>query len=134
LSPSLAISPRMLRHKLMVRGAKDALLKTVIERLCADAPGVVLTPCCVFARHGQHIARRLPAATVVASDIVSTWQRLFQGYSTLRLRRPPSNFRFDVQSVYDIEPARAPLAVVFFGGCGSMTDAAFRLAVGSHAR
>src|SRR5678816_2428767 len=31
LSPSLAISPRMLRHKLMVRGAKDALLKTVIE-------------------------------------------------------------------------------------------------------
>lgn len=134
LSPSLAISPRMLRHKLMVRGAKDALLKTVIERLCADAPGVVLNPCCVFARHGQHIARRLPAATVVASDIVSTWQRLFQVYSTLRLRRPPSNFRFDVQSVYDIEPARAPLAVVFFGGCGSMTDAAFRLAVGSHAR
>jgi len=134
LSSSVAISPQLLSHKLIVRGAKDTLLKAAIERLCADTPGVVLNPCCVFTRPAQHIARRLPAARVVASDIVPTWHRLFQLYSALRLQSPPPNFRFQVESVYGIEPADMPLAVVFFGACGSMTDAAFRLAIGSNSR
>lgn len=134
LSQMMAISPARARHKLLVRGAKDARLKAALERLCGDLPGAVVNPCCVFTRHAQDIARRLPAAFVSATDITPTWRRLFRAYTTLRLRKEPSNFRFHVQSVYDIAPPVAPLAVVFLGACGSMTDAAFRLAIRSGAR
>lgn len=142
LSAGLAVLPmqsrldlpaKMKQRQIRVRGVKDSLLKNIIVTLCDGASETILNPCCVFARHSLDLARRLPSIQVVASDIDSRWQRMYRLLDRARLRREPSNFCFQVQSVYEPHAPGSPLAVCFFGACGSMTDAAFRLAIGSGA-
>jgi hypothetical protein len=86
----------------------------------------------VFARHARDVARRLPKAEVLATDIDAKWNRLFRFWAAASLRREPRNFSFRRESLYESQ-ARDLMAVCFFGGCGSLTDAALRLAVSSGA-
>jgi hypothetical protein len=130
---SLQLSPGHLRRKILVRGRKDALLEDIVETLCKGKRGQILNPCCVFARQAREIATRLPLAEVLASDVDPTWERLFRGFAWVTLRRCPTNFRFYVESIYQPSVFHRPLAVCFFGGCGSLTDAALKLAVCSQA-
>ena len=129
LQAELEVSKSDLRHKVLVRRVKDALLKNIIERLCDGREGLIVNPCCVFARHARDIASRLPMTTVAASDIDSTWQSLYGLLTAATLQREPANFSFHIDSIYKLHIPRTPLAVCFFGGCGSLTDAALRLAV-----
>lgn len=133
LYSNLQLSPRLLGHKILARGAKDALLKTVIETLCRGCSGWILNPCCVFARHAREIAERLPMADIVATDIDPRWERLFRFFRAARFKRDSANFNFRVENAYEARAPASALAICFFGACGSLTDAALRLAINSQA-
>ncbi len=66
---------------------------------------------------------------MVASDVDPTWQRMYRLLTAATLQREPLNFSFHIESVYQLHIPQTPLAVCFFGGCGSLTDAALRIAV-----
>ena len=134
LSSELEISNRDLSHKILVRGVKDSRLKGILEKLCAGTGGVIANPCCVFARHARDLACRLPMARVEATDVDPTWERIYRFLMAATRRTSPDNFSFRTESVYRSQLAPMPLAVCFFGGCGSLTDAALRLAVQAKAR
>lgn len=133
LYSALHLPRRLLKHKILVRGVKDALLKRIIGRLCRGRVGWILNPCCVFARHARDIAVRLPMAEVLATDIDPRWKQISEVLAAATFQRKPGNFHFRVESVYETPVLHNPLAVCFFGGCGSLTDAGLKLAVTSKA-
>jgi len=129
LSGQLALSPRQLRHPVLAREEKDIRLKRVIRQLVGSTPSRVDNPCSVFGRHARDLARSLPAATVSASDLDPTWDRLYGSWQGLRQRSEPPNYSFRVQSVYDATGEASPDVVAVFGACGSLADGALERAV-----
>lgn len=133
-SAELALSARHLRHPVLVREEKDIRLKRVIRQLVGSAPSRVDNPCSVFGRHARDLARSLPAATVRASDLDPTWDRLYGSWQSLRHRSEPPNYDFRTQSVYDAASEESPDVVTVFGACGSLADGALERAVRLAAR
>lgn len=121
-SRQLALSRQHFRHPVLVRVEKDARLKRVIRQVIGSAPSHVDNPCSVFGRHARELARSLPAATVRASDLDPTWERLFSSWQRLRHCPDPPNYSFRVQSVYDSTEESMPDLVAVFGACGSLAD------------
>jgi len=91
--------------------------------------GPIVNPVAYFGTHARNIARMLPDLEVVASDIDATWNRW---YSTLfRITHGTQrNYTFSRESVFSPTHGLRPRAVVFFGACGGLTDAALDYAVG----
>ena len=115
------------------RGKRDAHLIDVLVRLLArrdEAETIIVNPACVFGRHACRIASRLPWARVFGTDIDPRWDRL---YRLWRGRRLPSNYRFVQDDVFHPRLDVRPTAVVFFGACGEVSDAAMDYAVNAGA-
>ncbi len=115
------------------RGVRDAYLKTIIARLLEaerdDLPDrTVVNPACVVGRHARDLARRLRDFRVIATDIFpwSNWL-----YERVKLRRSPGNYEFRQDDIFEPRVEAAPTAVVFFGACGSLSDAAMDYAIES---
>lgn len=115
------------------RGVRDAYLKTIIVRLLEakrdNLPNrTVVNPACVFGRHARDLARRLRDFNVIATDIFpgSNWL-----YEQVTLRRSPGNYEFQQDDIFEPKVQAAPAAVVFFGACGSLSDAAMDYAIKS---
>jgi hypothetical protein len=116
------------------RGVRDAYLKTIIVRLLeAEREHLrnrtVVNPVCVTGRHARDLAGRLRDFKVIATDIFpwSNWL-----YERVRLRRGPNNYEFQQDDIFEPKAEAAPAAVVFFGACGSLSDAAMDYAIQSH--
>jgi hypothetical protein len=133
LYSALHLPRRLLKRRFLVRRAKDALLKRIIGTLCRGKAGWILNPCCVFARHARDIAASLPMAEILATDIDSRWERISEVLTAATFQHKPRNFHFRAESVYEATVLRDTLAVCFFGGCGSLTDAGLKLAIASRA-
>lgn len=115
------------------RGVRDKYLKKIIVRLLAsDVPDggdrTIVNPVCVFGRHARDLARRLDGVTVIATDIEPMFNRL---YTFLVRRKTPSNYRFTQDDIFnpELKLRATPTAVVFFGACGSISDAAIDYAI-----
>ena len=115
------------------RGVRDAYLKTIIVKLLEaerdNLPNrTVVNPACVFGRHARDMARRLRDFKVIATDIFpgSNWL-----YEQVILRRSPGNYEFRQDDIFEPKVQAAPAAVVFFGACGSLSDAAMDYAIRS---
>jgi len=111
------------------RGRRDAYLIDIIVRLLADRGSVATTivnPACVFGRHACRLAARLPEARVIGTDIDPRWDRLYRMW---RCGRLPANYRFVPDDVFRPRLGVQPTAVVFFGACGAVSDAAMDYAV-----
>jgi hypothetical protein len=115
------------------RGRRDAHLKDIIVQLLADRAGdtTVVNPACVFGRHACHLAARLPRLKVIGTDIDPRWFRM---YRVRRLGRLPRNFTFVKDNIFAPRLEVRPAAVVFFGACGAVSDAALDYAIASGAR
>jgi hypothetical protein len=130
LNPALELPERWIRKQVRVRGAKDTRMKAILRELSANAgPVTIVNHCCVFTRHARELARELNDASVVAADIDPTWQWLYALYERILLRKPPTNFRFVKESVYESALDCSPHAVCVFGACGSLLDASIDLAI-----
>ena len=115
------------------RGRRDEYLKNIIVRILADpAAGdiVVVNPACVFGRHARDLAARMTRATVVGTDIEPGWNRL---YRLARILPFPDNYSFVKDNVFASSLTVRPIAVVFFGACGAVSDGAFDYAIDSGA-
>jgi hypothetical protein len=117
----------------LFRNHRDAHLKDIIVQSLAGRRGetILVNPACVFGRHACHLAARLPEVKVIATDI---YPRSFQVYRALRLGRLPENFTFVEDNIFSPHLDAQPTAVVFFGACGSLSDAALDYAVTSGAK
>jgi hypothetical protein len=115
------------------RGVRDAYLKTIIVRLLdAERDNLpdktVVNPACVFGRHARDLAGRLRDFKVIAMDIFpwSNWL-----YEQVTLRRSPGNYEFHQDDIFEPKVHARPAVVVFFGACGSLSDAAMDYAIKS---
>jgi hypothetical protein len=116
------------------RKRRDAYLIDVIVRMLAGRGGVetaVVNAACVFGWQACLLATRLPEARVIAADIDPRWDRL---YRLWRGRRLPPNHCFVQDDVFSLRLGVRPTAVVFFGACGAVSDAAIDYAVNTGAR
>lgn len=116
------------------RGIRDRYLKTWIHRTLADAGTegrTLVNPVCVFGRHARDLAEALPDYQVWGTDIFSGCNRFYQ---LVCRRRTPGNYRFLRDSIFTPQLTAKPTAVVFFGACGSLSDAALDYAIQRQAR
>ncbi|MGD1019434.1 MAG: hypothetical protein ABSA12_08955 [Verrucomicrobiia bacterium] len=115
------------------RGRRDAFLKNLIVQLLADRGSTettVVNPACVFGRHACDLASRLPRVRVIGTDIDPRWNRM---YRLVRGRRIPDNCSFVTDDIFAPHVDVQPTAVVFFGACGAVSDAAMDYAIDSRA-
>jgi len=115
------------------RKHRDAHLKDIIVQSQAHRGGemAIVNPACVFGRHACHLAARLPHVKVIGTDI---YPRSFQMYRVLRLGSLPGNFTFVKDNIFTPRLDVHPTAVVFFGACGALSDAALDYAIASGAK
>jgi hypothetical protein len=115
------------------RKHRDAHLKDIIVRLLADlcSETTVLNVACVYGMHACDLAMRLPQVKVIGTDIDPNWHRV---YRFLKLGRLPRNFTFVRDDIFATQLDLQPIAVVFFGACGSVSDGAIDYAISSGAK
>ena len=114
---------------LNLRGKRDAHLKNIVVRLVtaeADQRKLIVNLACVAGRHARDLASRLSPFKVIGTDIDGRWDWL---YHRALLGRAPGNYEFMKDNVFEPKLDVTPTAVVFFGACGSVSDAAMDYAV-----
>ena len=112
------------------RGWQDDYLKGIIVRLLERSDGgLIVNPVCVWGRHARDLAKRLPGWKVLATDINPRYDRLYNRWTW---NRTPDNYEFKKDDIFNPKVQGEPSAVVSFGACGSLSDAAMDYAIGSH--
>ena len=113
-------------------GWRDEYLKGIIVKLLKGSDGegqVIVNPACVWGRHARDLARRLAGYRVIGTDIDPRFERF---YRLLPRRRTPDNYEFIEDDIFNPKVEAKPMAVVFFGACASLSDAAMDYAIGLH--
>ncbi len=120
----------------MRRGLRDEYLKEIIVQTLGSEGGdfegaTIVNPACVFGRHGRDVARSLSTLKVIATDIDPRSNWIYEHFVP---QRTPANYKFKRDNIFEPTVEAEPVAVVFFGACGSLSDAAMDYAVQSGAR
>jgi len=127
--------PHASARGIMRRGRRDSYLRSLLPQLLQDdpaaLPSLVVNPACVFGRHARQLAARWRYGRVVATDINPWFNHV---YGRLPWVWTPSNYAFERDDLFHPKPELSPSAVVFFGACGSLTDAAMDYAIQREAR
>lgn len=115
----------------MRRGVRDEFLKQILVRLMGEYEAtphdrIVVNPACFIGRHTRDLARRLEDCQVLGTDIFppSNWI-----YQHLLRNRNPQNYSFVKDNIFAPKLTVHPTAVVFFGACGSVSDAIMDYAI-----
>ncbi len=110
------------------RGLRDEYLKDIITRYLNkySDTGTVVNPICVGGRHARDLARRLAGFQIIATDINAQFERF---YGRLPWIKTPPNYVFQRDDIFNPLVQTTPTAVVFFGACGALSDAAMDYAV-----
>ncbi len=119
---------------LAFRSKRDDHLKNIIVRTLAAHPDkrkTIVNPVCVLGRHARELASRLPDFKVIATDIDPRGDWLCH---RVLLRRNPDNFEFARDDIFNPRIDVTPTAVIFFGACGALSDAAMDYAVNHASR
>jgi len=111
-------------------GQRDEYLKGIIVKLLEGSRGgLIVNPVCVWGRHSRDLARRLAGFKVIGTDINPRFDWF---YNRLPNCRTPSNYEFQKDDIFNPKGQVALAAVVFFGACASLSDAAMDYAIESH--
>ena len=113
--------------RLLIRGPRDAYLRDIITSCAqlADQPKrLIINHAAVVGRHAKILARALPRFEVLATDIESTPPAIYNLFS-----KTPKNYQFLVENIFKPNLNRRPSIVVFFGACGSLTDASMQYTI-----
>jgi hypothetical protein len=116
------------------RGVRDKYLKNIIVKLleAEDQTGAnktIVNPACVAGRHARDLARRLKNYKVLGTDILPVPNWL---YGKILFGGTPANYQFRQENIFEPNAERTPAAVVFFGACGSLSDAVMDYAIESN--
>lgn len=106
------------------RGPRNThLKKIIIQYLTSDEQTfenkVVVNPACFLGRRARWLASRLKSFKIIATDINPRYNSFWKHFC-----KTPANFEFQKDSIFNPMLKAKPAAVVFFGACGSVTDAA----------
>jgi hypothetical protein len=111
----------------LMKGRRDAYLRDIIIS-CAqmeDQPNrLIVNLAAVYGGNARLLARALPQSEVLATDIEPRGDAVFSVFS-----KTLNNYRFLPENVYQPNLDRRPYIVVFFGACGSLTDASMQYAI-----
>ena len=113
------------------RGRRDAYLRNLIVTYVPrheTGTRLIVNPATVTGVQARRLAHELPAYEVVATDIDPRWNRVYR-FTCFWEFRNLRNFRFVRENIFEPDLARHPAAVVFFGACGSVTDACMDYAI-----
>ncbi len=112
------------------RVRQDEYLKGIIVSLLeGNQGGMILNPVCVWGRHARDLARRLGSFSVIGTDIRDGWDWL---YGHIPWKKTPANYTFIRDDIFNPRVQGKPAAVVFFGACASLSDAAMDYVIESH--
>jgi hypothetical protein len=116
------------------RGVRDRYLKQILVRLMSEYANtshdkIIVNPACFIGRHTRDLARRLNGFQIFGTDIFSPSNWIYQ---QLSWNRDPQNYTFVKDNIFDPKLTARPAAVVFFGACGSVSDAAIDYAIRSN--
>ena len=124
--PKCRFRRRTVARELM-RGRRDAYLRDIITSCAqlADQPNrLIINLAAVFGGNAKILARALPQFEVLATDIEPTPLAIYDFFSkTLK------NYQFLQENIYQPNLNRRPSIVVFFGACGSLTDASMQYTI-----
>ena len=114
---------------------RDRHLKKIITGLLKEEGScrqnkIIVNPACVFGRHARDLASRMGAIKVIGTDINPTFNRLYERFT---IGRSPSNYEFKQDDIFNPQLDEKPVAVVFFGACGSVSDGAIDYGIKSNA-
>jgi len=115
---------------LLRKGRRDAYLKNIIVQLVTahnDGNNTIVNPACVIGRHTRHLASRLPRFRVIGTDINPLFNWCYED-----VVKTPDNYEFQQDDIFNPKLKVIPTAVVFFGACGSVSDAAMDYAIESN--
>ena len=106
------------------RGPRNAhLKKIIIERLMSkgqnQSDSVIVNPACFLGRRARYLASQLKSLKIIATDINPHFNSFWRHFC-----KTPANYEYRKDSIFDPKLEVCPSAVVFFGACGSLTDAA----------
>ncbi len=109
--------------------AKTAHLKEIIiERLKSEGQNkgdmVIVNPACFLGRRARYLASRLKSFRIIATDVNPIFNSCYK-----HICKTPDNYEFRQDSIFNPKLEVRPTAVVFFGACGSVTDAAIDYAI-----
>ena len=113
------------------RGRRDAYLRHLIVTLVPQhvtGSRLIINPATVAGMHARWLAHGLPTYEVVGTDIDPRWNRLYRFVCFWEYRKL-KNFRFVRENIYEPDLERDPVAVIFFGACGSLTDGCMDYAI-----
>ncbi len=112
------------------RGVWAEYLKGIIVKSLEGIEGeTIVNPVCVWGRDARDLAKRLPGWKVLATDISPRYDRL---YNRWPWSRTPGNYEFVKDDIFNPKVETKPTAVVFFGACASLSDAAMDYAIESN--
>ena len=122
-SSAIGVSRRSVRDKYL----NEIIVKQFKTQEQNDRNRTILNPACVFGRHARYLASRLENFKVVGTDINPVYNRFYE-----YICKTPDNYEFIQDDIFKPTVKILPLAVVFFGACGSLTDAAMDYAIGTN--
>jgi hypothetical protein len=114
---------RSTHFRLFKRERKDTYIRSLVVDTLTDFDTenrIIVNPATVEGRQAMHLARDLPTFEVIGTDIDARWEAFYR----IVFKRSQKNFRFVQESVYEPDLERRPIAIVFFGACGSLSDGA----------
>ena len=124
--PKCRFRRRTVSRELM-RGNRDAYLRDIIiscAQLANQPDRIIVNLAAVYGGNARLLARALPQFEVLAIDIEPIPNTVFSFFSkTLK------NYRFLTEDIYQPDLNRRQFIVVFFGACGSLTDAGMQYAI-----
>ena len=106
------------------KGPRNAhLKKIIIQQLISEDQNhgdkVIVNPACFLGRRARYLASHLKSFKVIATDINPRFNWFWKHFC-----KTPANYEFQQDSIFNPRLKVRPSAIVFFGACGSVTDAA----------
>jgi hypothetical protein len=124
--PKCRFRRRTVARELM-KGRRDAYLRDIITtcaQLADQQNRLVVNLAAVYGGNAKLLARALPQFEVLATDIDPRPDAVLSFFS-----KTPKNYRFLPENIYQPNLNRRPYIVVFFGACGSLTDACMQYSI-----
>ena len=107
------------------------LKKIIIQQLKTKRQNhgerVIVNPACFLGRRARYLASRLKSFRIIATDINPIFNSCYK-----HICITPDNYEFRQDSIFSPKVKVRPAGIVFFGACGSVSDAAMDYVIESN--
>ncbi|MCC6323446.1 hypothetical protein IT400_01495 [Candidatus Nomurabacteria bacterium] len=105
------------------------LIKILKGVLNGHRDSTIVNPACYDGKRARQIALNIPHSKVIACDIDPHWNKNQSIFRKLFFKKEPQNYSFIQDDVFNSQIQSNPEVTVFFGACGSVSDAIMDFAI-----